>query len=60
MILAVADRWGVISRADSKAVWCELATGLEAHNEHPRNPRVAQVEMSISATARLRTPRRKW
>ncbi|MFD3919895.1 ATP-binding protein [Streptomyces sp. NPDC058595] len=48
MILdAVADRWGVISRADSKVVWCELATGLEAHIEHPRNPRVAQAEMSI-------------
>ncbi|WP_381798190.1 ATP-binding protein [Streptomyces niveus] len=48
MILdAVADRWGVISRADSKVVWCELATGLEAPNEHPRNPRVAQAEMSI-------------
>ncbi|MFC8826127.1 ATP-binding protein [Streptomyces sp. NPDC057137] len=48
MILdAVADRWGVISRADSKVVWCELATGLEVSNEHPRNPRVAQAEMSI-------------
>ncbi|MFD3483351.1 ATP-binding protein [Streptomyces sp. NPDC058665] len=48
MILdAVADRWGVISRANSKAVWCELATGLEAPSERPRNPRVAQAEMSI-------------
>lgn len=48
MILdAMADRWGVISRADSKVVWCELATGLEASNEHPMNPRVAQAEMSI-------------
>ncbi|MFB8351672.1 ATP-binding protein [Streptomyces niveus] len=48
MILdAVASRWGVISRADSKVVWCELATGLEVPIEHPRNPRVAQAEMSI-------------
>ncbi|MFC9604082.1 ATP-binding protein [Streptomyces niveus] len=48
MILdAVASRWGVISRADSKVVWCELATGLEVSNEHPTNPRVAQAEMSI-------------
>lgn len=49
MILdAVADRWGVISRADSKVVWCELATGLEASNEHPMNPRVAQAELRIA------------
>lgn len=48
MILdAVADRWGVISRADSKVVWCELATGLEVSNDHPRDLRVAQAEMSI-------------
>ncbi|MFD4115658.1 ATP-binding protein [Streptomyces niveus] len=48
MILdAVADRWGVISRADSKVVWCELATGLEVAREQPRNPRVAHAEMSI-------------
>lgn len=49
MILdAVADRWGVVSRADSKVVWCELATGVETPNEHPRNPRAAQAEMSIT------------
>lgn len=48
MILdAVADRWGVISRVDSKVVWCELATGVEVPREHPRNPRVAHAEMSI-------------
>ncbi|MFI6693106.1 ATP-binding protein [Streptomyces sp. NPDC050433] len=43
---AVAERWGVISRADSKVVWCDLATGLESPNEHP-DPRVGQAEMSI-------------
>ncbi|WP_329387274.1 ATP-binding protein [Streptomyces sp. NBC_01716] len=48
MILdAMADRWGVISRADSKVVWCELATGLEVWNEHPKNWRVARAEKSI-------------
>ncbi|MFG2171247.1 ATP-binding protein [Streptomyces niveus] len=48
MILdAVASRWGVIPRADSKVVWCELATGLEVPNDHPRDLRVAQAEMSI-------------
>ncbi|MGW8573495.1 ATP-binding protein [Streptomyces niveus] len=48
MILdAVASHWGVIPRADSKVVWCELATGLEVSNDHPRDLRVAQAEMSI-------------
>ncbi|GGJ88090.1 hypothetical protein GCM10011583_19420 [Streptomyces camponoticapitis] len=48
MILdAMADRWGVISRPDSKVVWCELATGPEASREQPTNPRVAQAEMTI-------------
>ncbi|WP_405617561.1 ATP-binding protein [Streptomyces sp. NBC_01511] len=48
MILdAVADRWGVISRSDSKVVWCELATGLEVSKKHPRHPVVAHAEMSI-------------
>ncbi|MFE4607171.1 hypothetical protein ACWGCP_09450 [Streptomyces niveus] len=48
MILdAVASHWGVIPRADSKVVWCELATGLEVSKDHPRDLRVAQAEMSI-------------
>ncbi|MFI6081494.1 ATP-binding protein [Streptomyces sp. NPDC051217] len=48
MILdAMADRWGVISRADSKVVWCDLATGAEVPNEHPRSARIARAEMSI-------------
>lgn len=57
MILdALAERWGVISRADSKAVWCELATGLEVPNEHPRNRRVAQAEMSFVRHGSARRP----
>ncbi|WP_330175645.1 ATP-binding protein [Streptomyces sp. NBC_01498] len=48
MILdAVSDRWGVISRVDSKAVWCELPTGAGASSGQPRNPRIAHAEMSI-------------
>ncbi|MGW6303706.1 ATP-binding protein [Streptomyces niveus] len=55
MILdAVSDRWGVISRIDSKVVWCELATGLESPKEQPRNPRVAHAEMSIARHGSVR------
>lgn len=53
---AVADRWGVISRADSKVVWCELATGLEVSHQHPRDPRVAQAEMGIVSHGSAQCP----
>lgn len=57
MILdAVSDRWGVLSRVDSKVVWCELATGLESPREQPRNPRVAHAEMSIARHGSVRRP----
>lgn len=57
MILdAMADRWGVISRVDSKVVWCELATGVEVPTERPRDPRVTHAEMSIARHGSARRP----
>ncbi|MGW1886548.1 ATP-binding protein [Streptomyces sp. NPDC001970] len=44
LVDAVAERWGVILRADSKVVWCELATDLTDPNGHAGGPRVARVE----------------
>lgn len=56
MLDAVSDRWGVISRTDSKVVWCELATGLERQNDQPTNPHVAQAEMTIVRHGSVRRP----
>ncbi|MFI0979639.1 ATP-binding protein [Streptomyces sp. NPDC021093] len=66
LVDAVTDRWGVILRAETKAVWCELATGLTAENGHVGGPRVARAEEHLtlyrpashsrsSATGRLGT-----
>lgn len=44
LVDAVTDQWGVILRADSKVVWCELATNLTGPNGHTDSPRVAHVE----------------
>ncbi|MGW4236357.1 ATP-binding protein [Streptomyces sp. NPDC004749] len=41
---AMAERWGVILRGDSKITWCELATALTAHDGHVASPQVARAE----------------
>ncbi|NUL03674.1 ATP-binding protein [Streptomyces lunaelactis] len=45
---AVTDRWGVILRADSKVVWCELATDLTAPNGHSGGQRVTRAEERLA------------
>ncbi|MEU3320433.1 ATP-binding protein [Streptomyces sp. NPDC006785] len=44
LVDALADRWGVVLRADSKATWCELVTGLRSSVDHLEGPRVARAE----------------
>jgi len=44
---AVADRWGVILRSDSKVTWCELATGLGSPTGHTGGLRVDRAEALI-------------
>ncbi|WP_405928610.1 ATP-binding protein [Streptomyces griseus] len=44
LVDALADRWGVASRADSKAIWCELVTSLRSSVDHMDGPRVARAE----------------
>lgn len=34
LVDAVAARWGVALRADSKVTWCDLATGLQSADDH--------------------------
>ncbi|MGW1868574.1 ATP-binding protein [Streptomyces mauvecolor] len=45
---ALALCWGVILRADSKVVWCELATDLVTTGGHVGGPRVARAEQCLS------------
>ncbi|MGW7362329.1 ATP-binding protein [Streptomyces sp. NPDC054841] len=54
LVDVVSDRWGVILRADSKVVWCELATDLADPNGHTGGPRAARVEeyLTLYGTAR--------
>ncbi|MFF3400924.1 ATP-binding protein [Streptomyces sp. NPDC002659] len=54
---SVSDRWGVILRADSKVVWCELATKLSGPNGHTDSPRVAHAEEYLSLYGMARKPR---
>lgn len=44
LVDALADRWGVVLRADSKATWCELTTGLRSSVDHVDGPQVARAE----------------
>lgn len=44
LVDALADRWGVVLRADSKIAWCELATGLRSSVDHLDGPQVARAE----------------
>ncbi|MFF2716654.1 ATP-binding protein [Streptomyces sp. NPDC058011] len=44
LVEGVAERWGVVLRGDSKATWCELATGLRSSIDHVEGPQVARAE----------------
>ncbi|MFI1397724.1 ATP-binding protein [Streptomyces sp. NPDC020681] len=57
LVDAVTDRWGVILRADSKVVWCELATNLTRPNGHTDSPRVAHAEEYLSLYCTASHPR---
>ncbi|MEU8886838.1 ATP-binding protein [Streptomyces sp. NPDC048442] len=48
LVDAVTDRWGVTLRADTKVVWCELATSLTAENGHASSPRVSRAEEHLT------------
>lgn len=54
---AVADRWGVILRSDSKVTWCELATGLRSPTGHAGGPRVDRAETLIGRYGERSMPR---
>ncbi|MER5460752.1 ATP-binding protein [Streptomyces sp. NPDC002668] len=56
LVDAVTDRWGVILRADSKVVWCELATDLTDPNGHTGGPRVAHAEEYLVLYGAARHP----
>ncbi|WP_372351502.1 ATP-binding protein [Streptomyces sp. KL116D] len=44
LVDALADRWGVLLKADRKVVWCELATGLRYPGSHVADNRVDRAE----------------
>lgn len=48
---AVSDRWGVILGAESKLVWCDLATSLVTPGGHVGNGRVAKGEACLTLYA---------
>ncbi|TXS43891.1 ATP-binding protein [Streptomyces sp. OR43] len=45
---AVSDRWGVILGAESKLVWCDLATSLRTPDGHVGDRRVAKGEACLT------------
>lgn len=53
LVDAVADRWGVLLRADRKVTWCELETGLTSPSGHVDGAGVTRAEalLSLYATA---------
>lgn len=57
LVDALTDRWGVILRADSKVVWCELATGLTSPYGHAGGPRVQYAEECLLLYGTGRHPR---
>ncbi|MFD0064879.1 hypothetical protein ACFRAI_22655 [Streptomyces sp. NPDC056637] len=52
-----ADCWGVVPRAGSKIVWCELATGLSTPNGHPGARRVTRAGSLITLYGEAGAPR---
>nr|WTB36129.1 ATP-binding protein [Streptomyces sp. NBC_00830] len=51
MLDAVSERWGVILGADSKLVWCDLATPLGSSDGHIDDPRVTKSEACLTLYA---------
>ncbi|MER5275175.1 ATP-binding protein [Streptomyces sp. NPDC002809] len=47
LLNAVSDRWGVILGAESKLVWCDLATSLATPDGHVDDRRVAKGEACL-------------
>ncbi|WP_237540371.1 MULTISPECIES: ATP-binding protein [unclassified Streptomyces] len=45
----LADRWGVLLGADSKIVWCELATTLTSPFGHTESPQVTRAEALLAS-----------
>ncbi|MET8328692.1 ATP-binding protein [Streptomyces sp. NPDC005181] len=48
LVDAMSDRWGVILGADSKLVWCDLATRLGSPRGHVDDGRVAKGEACLT------------
>ncbi|MFF8912115.1 ATP-binding protein [Streptomyces sp. NPDC015032] len=48
MLDALSERWGVTLGADSKLVWCDLATPLVSSGGHIDDPRVARSDACLS------------
>ncbi|MDG4859315.1 ATP-binding protein [Streptomyces sp. T-3] len=57
LVDAIAERWGVLLREDSKVVWCELATELQSPDGHTGGPRVEQAEACLVMYGATRTAR---
>ncbi|MFJ3706805.1 ATP-binding protein [Streptomyces sp. NPDC090053] len=57
LVDAVADRWGVLLRADRKVTWCELATDLLSPNGHSGSPRVTRAEAMLALFGATKRPR---
>ncbi|MGQ4351704.1 ATP-binding protein [Streptomyces drozdowiczii] len=51
MLEAVSDRWGVLLGADSKLVWCDLATSLITSDGHVETRGVARSEACLTLYA---------
>jgi anti-sigma regulatory factor (Ser/Thr protein kinase) len=51
LIDGVADRWGIILSAQSKLVWCDLATRLPSSSGHINDPRVNKGELFLTLYA---------
>lgn len=51
MLEAVSDRWGVLLGADSKLVWCDLATSLVTPDGHVEARGVARSEACLTLYA---------
>ncbi|MEV7197708.1 ATP-binding protein [Streptomyces sp. NPDC093510] len=54
---AVADRWGVVLRGDSKVTWCELSTQLRSPTDHAGGLRVDRAEALIGLYGEKSLPR---
>ncbi|MFE7037931.1 ATP-binding protein [Streptomyces atratus] len=48
LVDAMSDRWGVILGADSKFVWCDLATRIASPGGHVDDHRVAKAEACLT------------